>query len=65
MKRDLLIEVEDSNSKETPHTNSNGTSSNRINQCRKRKVTSWQRGFLNNKKKRRRDQGSLNDVEQV
>ncbi|GJQ79234.1 hypothetical protein Trydic_g5478 [Trypoxylus dichotomus] len=58
-KKDLLTEIDDSNSKEaveTVQSSSNGTgTSNRASPCRKRKVSSWQRGFLNNKKKRRKE----------
>lgn len=34
-------------------------SSSKISPCRKRKISSWQRGFLNSKKKRRRERANL------
>ncbi|KRT86288.1 hypothetical protein AMK59_2173 [Oryctes borbonicus] len=54
MKKDILAEIDDSNSKEAVQSSSNGTTtSNRASPCRKRKVSSWQRGFLNKKKRRK------------
>lgn len=43
-------------------TNNVAVTSTKVSPCRKRKISSWQRGFLSNRKKRKRERPVLSEA---
>lgn len=48
-------------SKNSNHVGINSTPNMKVSPCRKRKISSWQRGHVNNRKKRRKDRPVLSE----